>query len=140
MAACTSRPAASMSRLRSNCSVMDVEPRLLDEVRYVTPAIRPNWRSSGVATEADMVSGLAPGRPALTEMVGKSTFGRGDTGNRRNATAPASATAAVSSVVATGLWMNGSEMFMAVPGQAPGEPRELVGRRVPADARRAAPA
>ena len=45
-------------------------PRLLDEVISVTPAMRPNWRSSGVATEAAMVSGLAPGRLALTEMVG----------------------------------------------------------------------
>ena len=26
------------------------------------PAMRPNWRSSGVATEDAMVSGLAPGR------------------------------------------------------------------------------
>ena len=32
----------------------------------VTPAMRPNMRSSGVATEEAMVSGLAPGRDALT--------------------------------------------------------------------------
>ncbi len=55
-----------------------------------------------------MVSGLAPGSAALTEMVGKSTCGSGDTGSSRKATTPASATAMVSSVVATGLRMNGS--------------------------------
>ena len=56
------------------------DPRVLDEVISVTAAMRPNWRSSGVATEDAMVSGLAPGKPALTEMVGKSTCGSGDTG------------------------------------------------------------
>ena len=38
-----------------------------------------------------MVSGLAPGSDADTEIVGKSTCGSGDTGNRRKAAAPASA-------------------------------------------------
>jgi hypothetical protein len=63
----------AMSRFRSNCNVMLVQPKALDEVISVTPAILPNWRSSGVATEEAMVSGLAPGNPALTEMVGNST-------------------------------------------------------------------
>ena len=81
---------------------MLLDPRVLDEVISVTAAMRPNWRSSGVATEEAMVSGLAPGRPALTEMVGKSTCGSGDTGRMRKATAPASAMATVRSVVATG--------------------------------------
>ncbi len=40
------------------------------EVISVTPAMRPNWRSSGVATEDAMVSGLAPGSPAPTEITG----------------------------------------------------------------------
>ena len=66
MAACTSRAAASMLRFRSNCNVMLVEPRALDEVISVTAAMRPNWRSSGVATEEAMVSGLAPGSAACT--------------------------------------------------------------------------
>ena len=57
-----------------------VIPRVLDEVISVTAAMRPNCRSSGVATDEAMVSGLAPGSAALTEMVGKSTCGRGDTG------------------------------------------------------------
>ena len=83
MAAWTSRAAASMLRLRSNCIVMLVEPSELVEVISVTPAMRPNWRSSGVATDDAIVSGLAPGRPAWTLMVGNSTCGRGETGKKR---------------------------------------------------------
>jgi hypothetical protein len=52
---------------------MLVEPRELDEVISVTAAMRPNWRSNGVAIDEAIVSGLAPGRLAFTEMVGKST-------------------------------------------------------------------
>src|SRR5919109_3113093 len=70
IAACTSRAAASMSRERSNCSVTLVLPRPLEEVISVTPAIRPNWRSSGVATADAIVWGLAPGSAALTTIVG----------------------------------------------------------------------
>src|ERR1700729_2782265 len=92
---------------------MLVVPRKLDEVISVTPAIRPNSRSSGVATEEAMISGLAPGSEADTEIVGKSTCGKGETGSILNATAPASASAAVSSVVATGRWMNGDDKLMA---------------------------
>ena len=73
MAACTSRAAALISRFRSNCSVIDVEPARLLDVISVMPAIFPNWRSSGVATDDAMISGLAPGKPALTEIVGNST-------------------------------------------------------------------
>ena len=62
MAACTSRAAASMLRLRSNCRVTPALPSELDDVISVTEAMRPNWRSRGVATEEAMVSGLAPGR------------------------------------------------------------------------------
>src|SRR5580692_9539326 len=102
MAACTSRAAASMLRLRSNCIVMLVDPRLLDDVISVTDAMRPNWRSRGVATDEAMVSGLAPGNEADTDTVGKSTCGSGETGRIRKATRPASAIAMVSSVVATG--------------------------------------
>src|SRR5947207_6153658 len=81
IAACTSRAAASILRFRSNCRVIDVLLNWLDEVISVTPAIRPNCRSSGVATADAMVSGLAPGRLALTEIVGNSTSGRGATGS-----------------------------------------------------------
>ena len=55
---------------------------------------------------------LAPGKAAPTEMVGKSTSGSGATGSTPYATAPARAMAIVSSVVATGLRMNGSEILM----------------------------
>src|SRR5579863_7071584 len=113
MAACTSRAAASMSRFKSNCRVTLVDPRELEEVISVTAAIRPNWRSSGVATEDAIVAGLAPGKDALTEMVGNSTSGSGETGSRRYAVTPARVMAATRSVVAIGLRMNGSEMFMA---------------------------
>jgi hypothetical protein len=40
------------------------------------PAMRPNIRSSGVATAVAIVSALAPGRFANTVMVGYSTSGR----------------------------------------------------------------
>ena len=103
-----------MSRLRSNCSTTLVEPRLLVEVISVTPAMRPNWRSSGAATEVAIVSGLAPGSDAWTEMVGKSTWGSGDTGRRRKASIPDSASPIVSSVVAIGRRMKTAETFMPV--------------------------
>ena len=94
---------------------MLVEPSWLVEVISVMPAMRPNCRSSGVATEEAMVSGLAPGRPALTGMVGKSTCGSGDTGRNVKATPPASAGPRVSSDVATGRRINGAEIFMQSP-------------------------
>ena len=80
MAVCTSWAAASMFRSRENCSVMFVLPRVLDEVMESSPAMVENCFSSGVATAAAMVSGLPPGRLALTEIVGKSTLGRSLTG------------------------------------------------------------
>ena len=57
------------------------EPTVLCEVISVTSAMMPRWRSKGVATVAAIVSGLAPGIDANTEMVGKSTCGSGDTGS-----------------------------------------------------------
>src|ERR1700744_1703879 len=93
--------------------VTEVELKLLEEVISVTPAMWPNCRSRGVATDDAIISALAPGRLALTEMVGKSTWGSGETGSTVNAMAPAIATAMVSSVVATGRWMNGEERLMA---------------------------
>ena len=93
---------------------MLVEPRLLDEVISVTAAIWPNCRSRGVATEEAIVSGLAPG-----------SGGDGDGGEihlrqRRHrkqseSTAPESAIATVSSVVAVGLRMKISDMFIVQP-------------------------
>ena len=75
----------------------------------------PNCRSRGVATEDAMICALAPGRPAETEMVGKSTWGSGDTGRTLKAMPPAMAIAMVSRVVATGRWMKGEEMLMLLP-------------------------
>src|SRR5579871_4130329 len=119
MAASTSRAAALMSRFRSNCMVTLHAPSVLVDVISVTAAMWPNWRSSGVATDEAITSGLAPGRPEETEMVGKSTCGRGETGRSRKETAPASAIPTVSSVVATGLLMNRSEMLMRRPAREP---------------------
>src|SRR5271154_1497142 len=109
MDACTSRAAALISRLRSNCRVIEVLPRPLEEVICVTPAMRPNWRSSGVATAEAMVSGLAPGKPAPTEIVGKSTCGSGATGRKRKATTPDKKIANVIKEVATGRRTKGAE-------------------------------
>ena len=58
-------------------------PGMLVEVMESMPAMVENCFSSGVATAEAMVSGLAPGRLAVTWMVGKSTFGRSLTGRSR---------------------------------------------------------
>src|SRR5882672_8266079 len=93
-------------------------PSTLVDVISVTPAIRPKRRSSGVATDDAMVSGLAPGRLALMEIVGKSTRGSGETGSKVYAQEPASGTRMASSVVAIGGGMNGPGMFMSLPERA----------------------
>src|ERR1700733_11974079 len=72
-----------------------------------------------------MVSGLAPGRAADTEIVGKSPCGSGETGSSRKATAPDSAMATVSSVVAVGRRMKFSEIFIA--SRRPGGLRSFRG-------------
>src|SRR6266849_1061752 len=82
IAACTSRAAPSILRAISNWIVTRVEPSELREVSSVTPAISPSRRSSGAATVAAIVSGSAPGRLAVTLMVGKSTVGVVPTGRR----------------------------------------------------------
>ena len=83
MADWTSWAAASMLRLSENCRVIVIEPWALVEFIESRPAIVENWPSSGVATAAAMVSGEAPGKLALTEMVGKSTAGNSETGSER---------------------------------------------------------
>ena len=47
------------------------------------PEMVDSWRSIGPATDAAMVSGLAPGKVAVIWMVGKSTAGSAATGSRR---------------------------------------------------------
>jgi hypothetical protein len=53
------------------------------DVIEVMPEIVDNCRSITAATDAAMVSGLAPGKLALMLMVGKSTAGNAATGNSR---------------------------------------------------------
>ena len=74
-----------------------------------------NWRSSGVATEEAMVSGLAPGRLAYTWMVGKSTFGRSLTGRARYPATPNITMPIMTSVVMTGRLMKTPVMFIVSP-------------------------
>ena len=80
---CTSAAAESISRSSENCKVRKVCERWLDDVMLSSPAIVENSRSSGAATDDAMVSGLAPGRFAMTMMVGKSITGRSFTGSAR---------------------------------------------------------
>src|SRR5215470_13283051 len=83
IAACISCAAASMFRLRLNCTVIRPTPSPLTDVIESTPAMAANSRSSGDAIDAAIVEGLAPGKLVDTVIVGKSTFGRAATG--RNA-------------------------------------------------------
>src|SRR4051795_8269570 len=87
----------------------------LDDIEEM-PAIVESWRSMMPATEAAMVSALAPGKVAVTAMVGKSTLGRADTGNSRKPNTPNAMIDAVISVVITGRRMQSSDRFMT---QAP---------------------
>src|SRR3546814_902083 len=105
MAACTSRAALLMSRSRSNIKEMRVDPSELRELISLSPAIEPSDCSSGVATLEAMVSGLAPAMLADTEIIGKSTCGKGDTGRKTKASPPDNTMARHSSVVATGRTM-----------------------------------
>ena len=70
IAVCTSWAAASIFRLRLNWSVIEVEPCEFEELIESMPAMPENCLSKGVATEAAIVSGFAPGKPALTLIVG----------------------------------------------------------------------
>ena len=65
------------------------------------------------ATEAAIVSALAPGKVAMMLMVGKSTDGRAATGSSRYEKAPNTRKDAVISVVITGRRMQVSERFIA---------------------------
>src|SRR5262245_33198583 len=119
-----------MLRFRSNWSTIWLAPSRLVEVISDTPAIRPNWRSSGVATDEAIVSGLAPGKTASTWITGNSTCGRDDTGSVRYATMPARSSATLRSVVAIGRLMKGSAMFTKCPRSVcRGRLRQRAGRR-----------
>ncbi len=74
-AAWTSTAALSMSRSWSNSSVTCVRPCVEEELITFTSEIVANCFSSGVAIEEAMFSGLAPGRSAVTWIVGVSNLG-----------------------------------------------------------------
>jgi len=82
IALCTSRAAPLISRLRSNWMVMFDPPKEVTDVISETPAICAKRRSSGAASYEAAVAGSTPGSCALTEIVGKSTFGSGATGRK----------------------------------------------------------
>ena len=82
-AVCTSSAAPSMFRLRSNWMMIDVVPSAEVDVIEVMPAMVESCRSIGPATDAAMVSGLAPGKVAVIWMVGKSTAGSAATASSR---------------------------------------------------------
>src|SRR5215470_17349602 len=112
IAAWMSCAAASMFRLRLNCTVMRPTPSPLTDVIESTPAMAANSFSSGVAIDAAMVEGLAPGMLVETEIVGKSTLGSAATGRNGYPASPTRTIASVSAVVITGRWMQsvGSDM------------------------------
>jgi hypothetical protein len=113
MAACTSRAAASMFRFRSNCIAIPVLPNWLEEVIWLIAAMRPNCRSSGVATADAIVCGSAPGNEAPTLITGKSMVGNEATGRKVNARIPDSSSAIASSEVPIGRRINGAEILIA---------------------------
>ena len=95
--------------------MIDVEPSPDDDVIWSIPAIVENCFSSGVATADAIVSGLAPGRLALTVMVGKSTVGKSLTGRRWYAVIPKNRIPTITRIVVTGRRMNSSEKLIAPP-------------------------
>ena len=90
-------------------------PSELVELMELSPAIDANCFSSGSATAEAIVSGLAPGRPALTLIVGKSIVGRSLTGSCRYAIAPNTMMPSMTSVVVTGRLMKSPDKFMTSP-------------------------
>ena len=72
-----------MSRLRLNCTAIEVEPCALVALIVSIPEIVANCLISGVATALAMVSGDAPGSEADTLMTGNSTRGSAATGRKR---------------------------------------------------------
>src|SRR5690606_18156911 len=92
---------------------------VLRELISLSPAIEPNDCSIGVATLDAMVSGLAPAMLAVTEIMGKSTCGRGETGMKKKASAPDSTSARHDKVVATGRMMKSAKNLTGVSLQAP---------------------
>ena len=68
--------------------MIEVVPSADVDVIDVMPAMVESCRSIGPATEAAIVSGLAPGKVAVIWIVGKSTAGNAATASSRYAKAP----------------------------------------------------
>ena len=84
---------------------------LLDEVISVTPAMRPNCRSSGVATDEAIVSGLAPGNEPKLRCRENPPPATATPAAVDTPVTPASASAERSSDVPTGRLIKGAERF-----------------------------
>ena len=82
-AVCTSRAAPSMLRPRLNRMTIWVRPKVDTDEIELMPEIVDICRSIGAATAVAMFSALAPGKVAVTWMVGKSTDGRAATESSR---------------------------------------------------------
>src|SRR5438132_11081370 len=89
--------------------VIRPRPSPLTDVIESTPAMAANSFSSGVAMDAAIVEGLAPGMLVDTEMVGKSTFGRAATGRKKSPTRPTRVIAKDNDVVMTGRCIHSSQ-------------------------------
>ena len=108
-----------------------VLPWLLRLFIWLMPAMVPSERSSGVATVAAMICGLAPGRLACTVMVGKSICGNGATDSFGGA---------VEAVHAGVLPLDGdrsgvADVLQRAEGVLPGDVPVAGGDEVPAAAR-----
>src|SRR5215470_9737814 len=102
-----------MLRLRSNWIVIWGRPSEDVDVIDEMPAMVESCRSIGPATDAAMVSGLAPGKVAVIWIVGKSTAGSAATDSSRYPKMPNTISDAVISVVITGRRMQVSEIFIS---------------------------
>src|SRR5262249_33884588 len=77
------------------------------------PAMVASWRSIGAATEAAMVSALAPGSVAVVVVGGETTARGAATGRGREGKIPNTMNERGISVVITGRRMQASERFIA---------------------------
>ena len=90
----------TLSSPASPSEITDMPCEEFDDIDEM-PAIVESCRSMTPATDDAMVSALAPGKVAVTAMVGKSTRGRADTGSRRKPKMPNAMIDAVINVVMT---------------------------------------
>ena len=110
IADCTSCAAASMSRSRSNCSVICDRPNDDCDDMVASAGIWPNWRSSGRGDQRGDRVGIAPGSLRRDLDGRKIDLRQGDTGRREYPSNPASRTAIPSSEVAIGRAMKAGDV------------------------------